>query len=42
MLDDFPEIVYGKEVESDGGLLKRGQIAARAFNDELIKTGITK
>ena len=42
MLDDFLGITYRKDGESDDDLLKRGQIAAKAFDDELMKMGMTK
>ena len=42
MLDDFLGITYRQEGESDNALLKRGQVAARAFDEELGRMGITK
>ena len=37
ILNDFLRIVYRKEDETVRDLLKRGQIAARGFDDELRK-----
>ena len=42
MLDDFLGITYRKEGETDEDLLKRGHSSAKAFDDELLKMGITK
>ena len=42
MLDDFLGITYRKEGETDEELLGRGRMAAKAFDEELIKMGITK
>ena len=42
MLDDFLGITYRKDGESDEDLLKRGQSSAKAFDEELLKMGMTK
>ena len=42
MLDDFLGITYREEGESDEALLRRGQLNARSFDEELLKMGIQK
>ena len=42
MLDDFLGIVYRQEDESDDELLRRSQLAAEAFDEELKRLGISK
>ena len=42
MLDDFLGVTYREEGESDDALLRRGRLNASAFDEELIKMGITK
>ena len=42
MLDDFLGITYRREGESEANLLRRGEEAAREFDAELLKMGISK
>lgn len=42
MLDDFLGVTHREEGESDDALLRRGRLNASAFDEELIKMGITK
>ena len=42
MLDDFLGVTYREEGESDASLMQRGQLNAQAFDNELLKMGISK
>ena len=42
MLDDFLGITYREEGESDEALVERGERAADAFDEELLRLGISK
>ena len=42
MLDDFLGITYREEGESDQSLQERARLNEKAFDNELVKMGITK
>ena len=42
MMEDFLGIVYRREGETDESLYRRGKVSARAFDEELVRMGISK
>ena len=42
MLDDLIGVTYREKCESDTSLMQRGQLNAKAFDNELVKMGISK